>query len=640
MNHFVWIAVATSQCAALLSAALFVDRFLHRKSAALRHGAFISFLTLSLLCPLVTACLPPLRVLPHGQQELATARIQSEGTLQSDSYPIAPEHAEPTRVKQRGSLSVGEASLREVAKSYSNWGFNAAGSLVVWIWLTGSCVLVIRIIISWISLQYICFCGERNTDLDDLGERSPAAAGVRILISDLVNTPLSFGLVAPCVVLPRSLLTSEMDREKLEGIVLHELAHINRYDSIWQWVTLLSQSLHWFNPLVWIVARKAGIQREIACDDHVVESGISPRKYVQVLVESMGTPHTPTDPCLALSLSSKSDMETRIRSILDGSKSRGRTSRGLLALGAVIFGTFLVGISILRADEPHAGIDDAIAMLRRVDDAIVTASVECKSSFKFDFYGPDGLRPKPGLIEDDATGLRSNQNTKWLYRNDGSWRFKGETSGTTEVANGPSIRGHSTMISVFNGTHQRGKHVVINSKNADALYNIEEIFGDSLVTINQDRPPKFLSCYLEKPIADLIEKGSQIVNTDEKHDGSPMVIVSTEAEVWRPGYHWYHKFWIDVKRGVVVRCQTFSRKGADRPWGLHIQRDCEGYRLHRSSGLWLPSTSKTLKWTVNEKGQDKLYSESHNSFVKWKINPDIDDEMFSIEVSLLPTSDK
>ena len=38
-----------------------------------------------------------------------------------------------------------------------------------------------------------------------------------------------------------------------------------------KWVFLLAQSVHWFNPLVHILAKKANLDLENACDDTVLK---------------------------------------------------------------------------------------------------------------------------------------------------------------------------------------------------------------------------------------------------------------------------------------------------------------------------------------------------------------------------------
>jgi len=47
-------------------------------------------------------------------------------------------------------------------------------------------------------------------------------------------------------------------------------AHVRRGDLFWNWVVVLVQAIHWFNPLVWFAGRAFRAEREYACDRSAV----------------------------------------------------------------------------------------------------------------------------------------------------------------------------------------------------------------------------------------------------------------------------------------------------------------------------------------------------------------------------------
>jgi hypothetical protein len=53
-------------------------------------------------------------------------------------------------------------------------------------------------------------------------------------------------------------------------VFLHELAHVKRGDIWTSWVVNLLTAAHWFNPLIWGARRRVVIDREAACDAHVL----------------------------------------------------------------------------------------------------------------------------------------------------------------------------------------------------------------------------------------------------------------------------------------------------------------------------------------------------------------------------------
>lgn len=105
--------------------------------------------------------------------------------------------------------------------------------------------------------------------------------GTALLVSDEINSPISWGLLRPTIVLdPRA---AGATREA-EAIIAHELAHVSR----WDWAKLLlartACALFWFNPFVWKLARDSHQLREEAADDAVLAHQIDGADYAALLV--------------------------------------------------------------------------------------------------------------------------------------------------------------------------------------------------------------------------------------------------------------------------------------------------------------------------------------------------------------------
>ena len=89
--------------------------------------------------------------------------------------------------------------------------------------------------------------------------------------SDMVISPLTFGILKPVILLPKVL--DLQDETCLSYILTHEYVHIRRMDTFWKWILALTLALHWFNPLVWLMYILANRDIELSCDETVV------RKY-------------------------------------------------------------------------------------------------------------------------------------------------------------------------------------------------------------------------------------------------------------------------------------------------------------------------------------------------------------------------
>lgn len=108
---------------------------------------------------------------------------------------------------------------------------------------------------------------------------------IRILESDRIFTPLTFGILSPRIVLPK-VLKSQNDIE-WKCVLLHEMIHIRRKDNLLKIIMLLAVCVHWFNPFVWIMYILFNRDMELSCDEKVIALlGEDTRKpYAMALVK-------------------------------------------------------------------------------------------------------------------------------------------------------------------------------------------------------------------------------------------------------------------------------------------------------------------------------------------------------------------
>jgi BlaR1 peptidase M56/Bacterial type II and III secretion system protein len=93
---------------------------------------------------------------------------------------------------------------------------------------------------------------------------------VRLLQSALVEVPTVIGWLRPVILLPASCVTGLTPRQ-LESIIAHELAHIRRHDYLVNILQSAVETLLFYHPAVWWVSRRVREERELCCDDLVVE---------------------------------------------------------------------------------------------------------------------------------------------------------------------------------------------------------------------------------------------------------------------------------------------------------------------------------------------------------------------------------
>jgi beta-lactamase regulating signal transducer with metallopeptidase domain len=105
---------------------------------------------------------------------------------------------------------------------------------------------------------------------------------VRALISSDIASPMAAGLFRPAILLPERLL-NELDEDELDQIRVHETAHLLRRDDIALLIQRTVEAFFALHPVVRWITRRIDLEREIACDDFVVEQTGKARPYASCL---------------------------------------------------------------------------------------------------------------------------------------------------------------------------------------------------------------------------------------------------------------------------------------------------------------------------------------------------------------------
>lgn len=195
------------------------------------------------------------------------------------------------------------------------------------LWLVGVGVGLLRLIISRLHLSLII---HRSTDSN--------TDGVKVLESHSVTTPLSFGLLRPRIVVPAG-FAEWPESERLMAL-LHEQRHGTRRDGIWQGLASLMLVLHWPNPLAWMARRRLEQDCELAVDADVLDSGVCPVAYSELLIRLASGAEAPI---AAVAMARKSSVPLRVEKILSAGIS------GKVALGALLWLAlgFLGGVALM-----------------------------------------------------------------------------------------------------------------------------------------------------------------------------------------------------------------------------------------------------------------------------------------------------
>ncbi len=154
---------------------------------------------------------------------------------------------------------------------------------------------------------------------------------VQLVVGDAVTGPYVIGVLRPLIVVPPALL----EQPTLRAALLHELAHVRRFDALGRLVQLIARATFWWYPVVGLASRRLEAAREAACDARALEVGrIERPAYARLLLEMAQLRSTPSGVALAAPYA----LDHRISSVLGPPR---KSRLGLVHLVALVAWAFV-----------------------------------------------------------------------------------------------------------------------------------------------------------------------------------------------------------------------------------------------------------------------------------------------------------
>ncbi len=378
--------------------ALLVCLLLRHHSAALRHRVLAAAVIASV------AIVPLSVVLPSWGVPLPGVAVVSVDS----GIPVVANADHVVTVAPAGARPIAVASALQVV-------------FLVWIAgvATGGGLLLLRVA----RLRRLTRKAEAVADGDwrRLTAEIAARYGIRrpvvLLTTGASDILATWGLLTPRVLLPADAPTWSGERARI--VLLHELAHIKR----WDWAVQMSadaiRTVFWFNPLFWILCARLRREGERASDDIVLGAGVRAATYASHLVDIARLCRRPSGWVPAVSIAHPSTLERRIVAMLNTGLNRQAptwraTAAILVALVAIVFPTASFDVSAQAG--PHAlmgsiydttglvlpGVDVTLVDEQDVSRSLVT---DTRGAFRFTSVGTGTY-----VLEVSEPGFRSLRN--------------------------------------------------------------------------------------------------------------------------------------------------------------------------------------------------------------------------------------
>jgi beta-lactamase regulating signal transducer with metallopeptidase domain len=372
LRHLIWlVAFAAVLAAPLLMAFLPAGFVIHVRPGLSATGASIAAvesISRKEMHPPATSGPGLVGVVGRGGIEALESLSRREGHPSASSGQATPATSGTglsEGVGYAGASAVDTLSRREVHPLASSGqatpvtsGIAAVGWLLV-VWVVGVLLIASQWLVAAIGLRGMwrrsLASGRETPNLVELAARIGVRRAWQLRVSTASKPPaaMTWGVIRPIVMLPQN--ESEWGRERREAVLLHELAHIRRGDSLNQGLADVVCTLLWFNPAVWLAARALRADAEAAADDAVLRSGVRPTDYASELILLAAELGRRRRPFLKLSVSDlgvsimkQSSIEQRVRAIVARDHSR-RGVTSIEAMGAVFVGLGLtVALALAR----------------------------------------------------------------------------------------------------------------------------------------------------------------------------------------------------------------------------------------------------------------------------------------------------
>jgi beta-lactamase regulating signal transducer with metallopeptidase domain len=294
--------------AVLLALALVAMPLLRGTSSATRRLVLAISLGGALMLPLVSAAVPSWRV-------RAPAAVESlRGVVIAD--PLVPASTSAP-VSTRGRAMSVSPLRAEPARSFG------ALAVVAWVWACGAALVLARMLVGLAGTRRIVrrATGARAWSLAAARAGSTTGQRVDVRATGELDAPAVAGVLAPVILVPHA--SASWTDERRYAVLLHELAHVRQRDCLTQLIAQLLCAVHWFNPLVWLAARRLRVERELAADDAVVAAGARASSYAEDLLAIACAAGVARDvPSGALGMAERSLLAARVTSIVSAQRMR------------------------------------------------------------------------------------------------------------------------------------------------------------------------------------------------------------------------------------------------------------------------------------------------------------------------------
>ncbi len=312
MIHFLWLG-------AIVAVVAFLCRLLLRRAAPnVRYAAALGCMIILTTLPLGIAAW----LLANSEQSVDVVNEPAVTRRTSDSNTTIIELREnaatssttlpvpaPLRVPPLATADSDTVTSESIASMPAETGtltlavfaIQSAVPYLPWLWIIGTPITFALLAAGIIGTKRLRRASRTLDDgpvidlLSQLASSLRITRRVTIAVCDRIAAPVLVGILRPIILLPPAALTG-WSPDEIEMVLLHELAHVRRWDNLVNLLQRIIESLLFFHPAVWLVSSWVRREREACCDAAVVARIKRPHAYAELLVALASQLCEPSEP--------------------------------------------------------------------------------------------------------------------------------------------------------------------------------------------------------------------------------------------------------------------------------------------------------------------------------------------------------
>ncbi len=150
-------------------------------------------------------------------------------------------------------------------------------SLITLIWFAGLLISLTIVTISYFRFRQKIMSEVKALSLGQV-QATDGLINEGVLVTKANLSPMVIGIFKPRLILTESLFEWDEEVSKVilkvgaREVIRHELIHLKRKDILLKYLYLLARSIHWFNPIVYLIGPVINEDIELSCDEHLAKT--------------------------------------------------------------------------------------------------------------------------------------------------------------------------------------------------------------------------------------------------------------------------------------------------------------------------------------------------------------------------------